>query len=283
MFAVGIALAAAACWGTADFMAGLLSRRLSAVLILLGQQALGVVLVGAVLLATLDDPPSGRAIVLSLLAGVAGAVALGCFYRALAVGTMSVVAPISASGATLPVAVGVITGDRPSALQAVGLAVTLVGVVLASREVGGDEEVRGGAQRKSIVLALVAAVGFGTFFTLSDSAADESILWLLFLGRAISVALLLAVILRAGGRPERPERRDMGTIALIGLLDMGATGLYALANTEGLLSVVSVVGSLYPVTTVLLARFVLRERLSGGQAAGVLLAVAGVAAVAGGA
>jgi len=264
-------------------MAGLLSRRLSALLILLGQQAVGVAIVGAVLLATLDDPPSGRAIVLSLLAGVAGAVALGCFYRALALGTMSVVAPISASGAVLPVAVGVATGDRPSAIQAAGLAVTMVGVVLASREVGEPGTDHGRAQRTSILLALAAALGFGTFFTLSDSAADESILWLLFLGRLISVALLTVAVLQVGGRPERPERRDLGTIALVGLLDMGATGLYAVANTEGLLSVVSVVGSLYPVTTVLLARFILRERLAPGQAAGVLLAFAGVAAVAGGA
>jgi drug/metabolite transporter (DMT)-like permease len=89
-------------------------------------------------------------------------------------------------------------------------------------------------------------------------------------------------VLAVRERPERPPRRDLGTIALIGVLDMGATGLYALANTEGLLSVVAVVGSLYPVTTVLLARFVLHERLRRAQALGVLLAFVGVAAVAGG-
>jgi drug/metabolite transporter (DMT)-like permease len=259
---------------------------MSALLILLGQQLVGVVVVGAVLLVTLDDPPGTRAIVLSLLAGAAGAFALGCFYRALAVGTMSVVAPISASGAVLPVAVGVLTGDRPSALQAVGLVVTMVGVVLASREVGGDDADRGRAQRTSVLLALAAAVGFGAFFTLSDSVAEESIGWLLFLSRAISVLLLLTVVVatlrRAGRRFAAPGRRDAVTIALVGLLDMGATGLFALATTEGLLSVVAVVGSLYPVTTVLLARFLLKERLARGQAVGVLLAFAGVGAVAGG-
>lgn len=282
MLAVGLALTASACWGVADFTAGLLSRRLSALLILLGQQAVGVLVVGAVVLGTLDDPPGSRAIVVSLLAGIAGAVALGCFYRALALGTMSVVAPISASGAVIPVIVGVATGDRPSSLQAAGLAVTFVGVLLASREVSDADHAPRGAARTSILLALTAAVGFGTFFTLSDSAADDSILWLLLLSRAISVVLLVVAVFAVGGRPERPERRDVGTIAVIGILDMGATGLYALANTEGLLSVVAVVGSLYPVTTVLLARFMLHERLKLAQAAGVLLAFVGVAAVAGG-
>ena len=281
MLAVGLALTASACWGIADFTAGLLSRRLSALLILLGQQAFGVIVVGAVLVATAEGPPSGRAVALSLLAGLAGAVALGCFYRALAVGTMSVVAPISASGATLPVAVGIATGDRPSGLQAAGLAVTMIGVLLASREVHEGEATRGAA-RTSILLALAAAIGFGLFFTLSDSAADESVLWLLLLGRAISVVVLAGAVLAVRERPVRPGRRDAGTIAVVGALDLLATGLYALANTEGLLAVVAVVGSLYPVTTVLLARFVLHERLRAGQAAGVLLAFLGVAAVAGG-
>jgi drug/metabolite transporter (DMT)-like permease len=283
VLAVGIALTASACWGVADFMAGLLSRRMSALLILLGQQLVGAVIVAIVVAGTLEDPPPTETILVSLAAGVAGAVALGCFYRALAIGTMSVVAPISTSGAVLPVAVGLLTGDRPSAVQAIGLAVTMVGVLLASRELA-EGEAAGRASRRSILLALVAAVGFGMFFTLSDSAADDSILWLLLLSRGISVVLLTFAVVAVAGRsrPERPARRDLGTIALIGVLDMGATGLYALANTEGLLSVVAVVGSLYPVTTVLLARFVLHERLRPTQAAGVLLAFLGVAAVAGG-
>jgi drug/metabolite transporter (DMT)-like permease len=281
LVAVGLALAASACWGVADFTAGLLSRRLSALLILLGQQTVGIVVVGAVVVATTEGPPNARAVVVSLLAGVSGAVALACFYRALAVGTMSVVAPISASGATLPVVVGAATGDRPSALQAAGLAVTMVGVLLASRELAEGEEARGAA-RTSVLLALAAALGFGAFFALSDSAADESVLWLLLLGRAISAVLLAAAIVAVRERPERPTRADAGTIAAIGVLDLAATALYAVANTEGLLSVVAVVGSLYPVTTVLLARFVLHERLRASQAAGVLLAFTGVAAVAGG-
>ena len=281
MLAVGLALLASACWGVADFIAGLTSRRISALLVLLVQQAVGTAIAGAAVLIATEGLPNGRGILLSVLAGVAGAVALGAFYRALAVGTMSVVAPISASGVTLPVAFGIATGDTLSALIAIGLVMTVAGVVLASREVHDDGAPAGGS-RASIGLALIAAVGFGTFFTVSDGAADESVLWLLVISRATAIVLLGAVIVATGERPAMPSRIDLRTLAIVGALDLAATGLYAVANTEGLLSVVAVVGSLYPVATVLLARFVLHERLRSVQLAGVVLAFAGVAAVVGG-
>jgi drug/metabolite transporter (DMT)-like permease len=225
--------------------------------------------------------PSAEAVLLSALAGAAGAIALGAFYRGLAVGTMSIVAPISASGVTLPVAVGIATGDRPSALQAAGLAITVVGIVLAAREAEEDAAAAGPVGRRSIVLALVAAVGLGLYFTLSDPAADESVLWLLLVARTTAVVLLAGAALATRTSVAVPPR-DLGTLALVGVLDLTATGLYGLANTEGLLSVVAVVGSLYPVTTVLLARAVLHERLARVQAVGVMLAFTGVGAVAAG-
>ena len=247
---------------------------------LLCQQAAGAAIVGAIVLAAAEAPPPGRIAALSLLAGLTGALALGAFYRALAVGTMSIVAPISASGVTLPVVIGIATGDRPTAVQGVGLAVTIVGVLLASREVHEDAE-RAGAARTSIVLALLAAVGFGLYFTLTDAVADDSVLWLLLLGRAAAIAALLGVLLAA--RPAAlPTPPQLGALAAIGAADLLATGLYAVAMTEGLLSVVAVVGSLYPIMTVILARAVLKERLRNEQWAGVGLAFAGVAAVAAG-
>ncbi len=249
-------------------------------MVLLGQQLAGGLIVAAVIVATAEALPGGRSVGLSLLAGLTGAVALGAFYRALAVGTMSIVAPISASGVTLPVVVGIAGGDRPSAAQAAGLVVTIVGVMLASREVHDDA---GGASasRQSIVLALLAAVMFGVFFILTDTVADDSILWLLLLGRTASVAALVAIVV---ARPPavRPKRSDLGPLAAIGALDLAATGLYAVALTEGLLSVVAVVGALYPIATVLLARGVLKERLQRVQTIGVALAFLGVAAVAAG-
>ena len=281
MLAVGLSLLAASCWGVADFIAGLKSRSLSAVLVLLVQQAAGAVLVVAAVLAVEERLPGREAALLSVAAGAAGAIALGAFYRGLAIGTMSVVAPISASGVTLPVAVGLATGDRPSSLQAVGLVLTVLGVILASREVHEDDT--RAASRASIGLALVAAVGFGAFFTLSDGAADDSVLWLLVISRTTAVLLLLGVLAATRGAGlERLPVRTLGVLAFVGVLDLAATGLYALANTKGALSIVAVVGSLYPVLTVLLARVVLKERLRSVQSAGVAIAFLGVAAVVGG-
>jgi drug/metabolite transporter (DMT)-like permease len=277
--AILLSLAAACSWGVADFAGGLASRRLPALLVLLGQQALGVVLVGAVVLATGAALPDGETVALSLGAGLAGVVALGSFYRALAVGTMSIVAPVSAAGATLPVVWGLLSGERPSALQVVGLAVTVAGIVLASREAGGAADPA--AARTSVLLALLAAAGFGTFFVLSDPAAEVSVPWLLLLARSIAVPVLLVAVALSRGFV-RPDARGAGAIALVGVLDLGATALFAIAQTQGLLSIVPVIASLYPVTTVLLARGVLGERLQRVQAVGVVLAFAGVAFVAAG-
>jgi drug/metabolite transporter (DMT)-like permease len=213
------------------------------------------------------------------VAGVGGVIALGCFYRALSIGTMSIVAPISATGVTLPVVVGIATGDRLSTVVAVGLAVTVLGVVLASRERHDDAE-QTAASRLSVGLALVAALGFGSYFVLSDAAADDSVLWLLVLSRAIPVPALAAFAWARGMRP--PSRRIALVLVAAGTLDCGATALYGVANTKGALSIVSVVGSLYPVMTLILARAVLSERIRPVQQAGVAAALAGVAMIAAG-
>ncbi|HEY3187129.1 MAG TPA: hypothetical protein VGJ70_06625, partial [Solirubrobacteraceae bacterium] len=235
----------------ADFTAGLKARRLPVAIVLLVVQGVGLVWVLAAV-ATAGEPlPSGRAVAASLAAGAAGAIALGSFYRALAIGTMSVVAPISATGVALPVVVGVATGDQLSALVSAGLVITVLGVLLASREQHEDSRVAA-AGRTSIALALLAALGFGSYFVLSDVAADESVLWLLALARLIVVPVLAAVMLSR--RTARPGTGDVLPLVVAGTLDVTATGLYGLANREGALSVVSVVGSLYPVATVLLAR-----------------------------
>jgi drug/metabolite transporter (DMT)-like permease len=219
---------------------------------------------------------------LSLLAGSAGALALGAFYRALALGTMSIVAPITSSGVIVPVVVGVASGDRPSIAQALAIPVIFAGVVLASREAA--PEAAAGARsagRTAVILALFAALAFGLYFAITDTVADDSVLWLLLIGRMAATVLMTALLVV---RPPavRPAARDLPGLAAIGGLDLLATGLYALATTEGLLSLVAVVGALYPIATVLLARAILGERLRRGQQAGVALAFAGVAAVAAG-
>jgi drug/metabolite transporter (DMT)-like permease len=234
-----------------------------------------VVLVGA----RGEGPPAAADLLPAVIGGAAGTVALGAFYRALSIGTMSIVAPISATGAAVPVIAGIGGGDRPGALQLAGIAAALTGVVLASRE-AHEDEARARDARRSVALALVAAAGFGTFLTLIGSAAEASVTWALLASRCTAVTLITVAVLAV--RPPAPTRSDLPALALVGLLDLGANGLYAAATTEGLLSVVGVLGSLYPVTTVLLARAVLRERPRAVQEAGIVLALGGVALIAAG-
>jgi drug/metabolite transporter (DMT)-like permease len=279
VLAVLLALVASSCWGVADFIGGLRSRRVALPVVLAFVEGTGFVLVLALIALESEPLPSTRALLLSLAAGLAGVLGLGAFYRALAIGTMSIVAPISATAVALPVVLGVATGDRLSAVTSAGLACAVVGVVLASRE--ADEGTgRAAAGRASIALALAAAVGFGSYFALSDAAADESVLWLLVVARIVVLPVLAAIVLVR--RPPRPTRPDALALVAAGTLDVSATGLYGLANTKGALSIVSVVGSLYPVTTVLLARAVLGERIRAVQTAGILAALAGVALIAAG-
>jgi drug/metabolite transporter (DMT)-like permease len=279
MVPVLLSLAASSCWGVADFLGGLQSKRVPVAVVLCVVQGAGLVVVLAIILATGEPFPGERAVILSVVAGIGGVVALGCFYRALAIGTMSIVAPISATGVTLPVVVGIATGDRLSTIVAVGLAVTFVGVLLASREHHDDAQ-RAAAGKLSIALALVAAVGFGSYFAMSDAAADDSVLWLLVLSRIIPVPALALIAWQRGMPP--PTGRTARTLVVAGTLDCGATALYAVANTKGALSIVSVVGSLYPVMTLILARAVLGERIRRLQQVGVVAALAGVAMIAAG-
>jgi drug/metabolite transporter (DMT)-like permease len=176
--------------------------------------------------------------------------------------------------------VGLAGGDRPSAVQTAGVAVAVVGVVLASREVdesGGRPE----RARRSVALALVAALGFGSFFVGMNRAADADVFWALLVARSASV--LVAATAVAVLRPAFvvPPRR-LPALALIGALDVSANALYAWASTEGLLSLVAVLGSLYPVVTVLLARAVLAERVRPIQDVGIVAALLGVGLIAGG-
>ena len=238
----------------------------------------GVALVVAV--AGSAAPPAGE-LWPAAAGGIAGIVALAAFYRGLAIGTMSIVAPISATGAVVPIAVGVATGERPGAAQAVGIVLAVAGVVLASREAAPEGSAAAGTARRSVLLALVAALGFGTFFVGMDAAADADVFWALLTARCASFTLLLTVV--AVTRPGFPDRRAAFVgLAVIGLFDLGANMLYAAAATRGLLSVAAVTASLYPLVTILLAHSLLGERIRPVQRAGVAAALAGVVLIAAG-
>ncbi len=277
---IALALAASACWGVADFFGGLQSRRLSALTVVLGVETAGLLIVAVAVLASGRAAPGGEDAAWAVAAGLAGVLGLGAFYRALAVGTMSIVAPVSSTGVALPLLVGVAGGDRPSAAQIAGLACAVAGVLLAGREHDADAAASA-ASRTSIALALAAALGFGTYFVGAAQAADGGVLWTLLLARAAAVPVLAALAL-ARRVPLVPSKPDAARLFAIGALDLTATGLYAAATTKGLLAIVAVLGALDPVSTVLLARALLGERLTRVQDAGVIAALAGVALIAAG-
>src|SRR4051794_21005122 len=236
MAAVALALLSSVCWGTADFLGGLKSKQVPVLAVLLLSQGPMVAPLVVWALAS-GEGPTARGVLLGALAGVAGAIALTAFYRGLAIGTMSIVAPISGAGAIVPVLAGVISGERPSGLQTIGIVAALVGVVLASRE---EDTGEGAADaRRAVLLALVAAAGFGAFLALMDPASAPSVPWALVGARVASSTLILVVVLaRRVPLAEAAAPRLLRVILLVGLLDVGANALYAAALGEGLLSVV---------------------------------------------
>ena len=281
MTAVALSLAAAITWGISDFAAGLKSRRLPVAVVLLWVECVGLLAGLTAIIVTAEPLPDARTLVYSAIAGTCGLAGLAAFYRGLAIGKMSVVAPISAAGVTLPVVVGIASGDELGMVVACGLAVTFAGVLLASREQPHDDRAVRKAGRQATLLALAAALGFGGYFTFGDVAADGSILWLLTFGRLPLLPLIFLVV-RRQGHAMVPPRVDRLPLVAIGLVDLTATGLYGLANTHGALAIVAVVGSLYPDVTILLARMVLHERMLRLQAVGVGAALVGIAMVSAG-
>ncbi len=280
MFAIALSLFAAVSWGAGDFVGGIATKRLAVPVVLLFVEGTGVVFVVIGLLVTGDPLPSTQIVLESMAAGIAGMFGLGALYRGLAVGTMSVVAPISACGVALPVVVGLTTGDAISAVVAAGLACAFAGIVLASLEVTEESPTERRANRTGVLLALVAALGFGTYMTLADKASDASVLWLLLLARCAMLPFVIGITVHR--RLPLPTGRLRWMLVGAGSLDVLATGLYGVATTRGALSVVSVIASLFPVVTVVLARVILHERLHRLQVAGVALAISGVVLIAAG-
>jgi drug/metabolite transporter (DMT)-like permease len=276
---VVLALAASLSWGIADFGGGVGARRVHVVWVLVVSQTAGLVLVGAMALATLPHPPSGRELAWGAFGGAAGAVGLGCFYRALAVGTMGIVGPISATGAVVPVAYGLARGEHPSVLQGVGIVVAVGGVIAASLEPLPE-----GAGRKlatGVGLSLLAALGFGSALLGLNRVSQAGVVWgtLTLRLTVIPIVLVAALLVRPSLARVRPT---LPILAAAGLFDTGANLLYGASARHGLISVVSVLGSLYPVVLVVLARFVLSERIARPQLAGVAVALAGVALISAG-
>jgi drug/metabolite transporter (DMT)-like permease len=273
VISVLLAAAGSVVWGGTDFAAGRVSRRLPSAAVVAWGQATGLVVIGVWVLATGRSAPVGAWAGWAALAGLAGATTLILFYRALAIGMTSVVAPLVALGVLLPVAVGSLTGSPPSPWQWAGVVLGVAGAAAAS-----GPELRSGDRARSagVRLALVAAPATGVYFlAFQRGAAADPVLTLLGM-RAVTVTLfaLFAVSRRSVGGV---HRRDLPVLVLIGLADASGNVLFGLATRLGNDAVVAVVGGLYPVATVLFAAFLLRERLRPVQWAGSGLALAAIA------
>lgn len=281
---VFLAAWSAIAFGVGDFLGGMSARRMAAVLGAASAQAAGFVLLVLLGLVVGGDP-TGADLVWGAAAGLSGALALLPFYWAMGAGQMSVVAPVSAvTCALVPLVVGLALGERPGPLALAGTIAALGAIVLISREPGDptapDERspAPAGAQRTAVLgAAVLAGLGFGLFLTAISRTASASGMWPLATARgtAVVVILLVALASRAG----RPNPAGLRFALAAGCFDVTANALYLVAARSGLLSLVGVIGSMYPASTVVLARFVLKERLARHQLAGLALAALAVVAV----
>jgi drug/metabolite transporter (DMT)-like permease len=273
METIALALGASLAWGVADFFGPLKGRTLGALRVLLYAQLGGLVVI-AVAIAVRGKGPESAAALLAVPAAISGTLGLYAYYRGIAVGAISVVAPIAGISAAVPVIVGIASGEHLSAVTAAGIASALAGVFLASREPG-----RGGPRLAAGVgLALLAAIGFGGYFPPMHAAGHADFWWASLYFRTTSTCLIVAAILIR--RPNVTVAVGVvPVLALIGIGDMLGNVLFAAASRGGLVSVTSVLASLYPIVTVVLARILLAERVARTQEVGIVLTLAGVALI----
>jgi drug/metabolite transporter (DMT)-like permease len=221
--------------------------------------------------------PASAAVLWAIPASISGTLGLWAYYRGMAVGAMSVVAPIAGISALVPVTVGLATGDDPSPAQILGIFVALIGVGLASREhQEGQRRVAAG-----VGLALIAALGFGCYFVPMHAAGAADFWWASLVFRTTSFALI-AVATLVARTSVRLTRRDAVYVSAVGIGDTLGNVLYAASASHGLVSVTSVLASLYPVVTVVLARVVLGERVDRVQDAGIVATLTGVVLISAG-
>ncbi|HVP74920.1 MAG TPA: DMT family transporter [Gaiellaceae bacterium] len=277
MLSAGLALAASLAWGFGDFLGGVKSRVLPALVVMGASQPFGLAIL-AVMVAVRGTAPPGPEVAWAALAALLGTVGLAAFYRGMAAGAMSVVVPIASVAAGFPVVWGLAQGDKVSFLQEVGFIAALGGSLMTSLERGGERR-RFAAGAGWGVLAMLA---FGGYYIPLHAAAQHDWLWPSLVFRLTSVTIVWSALLvsraRLGG-----VRPHLAVLAAVGVLDTGGNVFFAAAaSTHGLLSVVSVLASLYPVVTVLLARLALGERVQFSQDVAVVVTLAGVVLISAG-
>lgn len=273
MGGVLLAILSATAWGTSDFLGGLFSRGRAAIVVVLVSQTVGLLLLSVALVVVGDAWPGLGEVWPALIGGLGLAIGAIALYQALAIGPMGVVAPVFALGAAVPVAYGIATGDRPSWVAAAGMVLAVAGCAVAARPPGGGEPIRAAG----IAWALLAAAAIGVSMVGLSEAADASALWALESARIVALLVVGGAAIAIHGRSLPGQLLPIWPLPVVGAIEITANTAYAFASTLGLLSVVSVLASVYPVATVLLARAVLGERMSRAQGAGVAGAFAGIA------
>ena len=277
--AVMLGLLVALSYGAGDFFGGLSSRRLTPTVVVQASQLVGLGSLAVALVVLPDQRFVGIDVARGAIAGTVGLSGLVLLYRGLAAGAMSIVAPVTAVGAAvLPVAWGLVDGERPSAVALLGVVLALTAVLLVSSPAADGVPVPG--RVKEAALALVAGAAFGVVFILLGSSGEDSGLWPVFAARAASVSVMTLVLLARGRPPRIPPAGTRAFVAAAGFLDVLANAIFVIAAREGLLSLVAVISSLYPASTVVLARVVLHERVDRRQQVGLAFALAGVVLIA---
>jgi len=276
-----LALISSLSWGTADFLGGLASRRVGSLRVLSVSYPAGGVLITILALLFIPGVLSGDAFVVGIASGAVGAVGMGLLYAALSRGQMGIVSPITAvlSGA-VPVVVGLLLGESLSPVVVAGIVTAGLAVILVSRESGPHKK----TPTHAIVLAIASGLAIGGYLSILGSAPENSGIWVATIGRWFSSALVIVALLmtlhRGRGASSKSAAFPWNLALAAGALDALANAVFQLAAQRGLLAIVAVIGSLYPAATVLLARFLLHERMSRVQLTGVVLALFAAATLA---
>ena len=279
--AIILALISSALFGAGDFLGGAASRRTHVLVVVGASHVVGLFLI---LLVTpfMADTITLRDLGIGGIAGIAGVVGITFLYHSLSRGPMAVVAPIAAvSNAAVPALWGIYSGDRLSGPQLVGVVLGLAAILLVSR-VSGEETSTGTTTPSLVGVALLSGVGFGGFFICMDLTAEATTPWPLVSARMVSAGIALILLARMGRSPIPRRDEARGAIVGAGVLDMTANLAILVAVHHGMLSLVAVLGSLYPASTVLLARYVLQERMARTQVVGLVVALVAIGAIVGG-
>jgi drug/metabolite transporter (DMT)-like permease len=266
--AVVYGLASAASWGAGDFTGGFASKRSSVYSVIVISQLVGALFLVGLTFALAESMPSLDNLILGGIAGLSGAIGLVALYTGLARGRMAIVAPFTAVvAAFFPVIVGIVSEGLPAPRQLVGFGAALIAIWFLSQAGNGSA-----LRLNELALPFLAGLGFGLFYILIDRVSQAAILWPLVAARVASISML-SLLIAVRRQAKAPPTNQLFIVALAGALDAGGNAFFALATQVGRLDISAVLASLYPAATVLLAWFILKERLVRQQWLGVVAAL----------